>query len=84
MFSAKDVAVDLVNYSTQGHFGISTGLDGWLLKQVHPGMSPVNNVLEVAQQVLFASLARFIAVFYILSWDNMVKAQTNKESKKSK
>jgi hypothetical protein len=47
VYSAQAVARDLVHYSTQGYFGISTGLDGWLLKQLHPGMSPVNHALEV-------------------------------------
>eukprot|EP01034_Spumella_vulgaris_P040057 gene40057-49533_t len=37
VFTPKDVALDLINYSTKGYFGISSGLDGWLLKQLHPG-----------------------------------------------
>ena len=48
------VAGDLVDYSTLSYFGISTGLEGWLLKQLHPGMSPVNTVVETLQQVCFA------------------------------
>ena len=79
MFSAKAVARDLVDYSTLGYFGISTGLDGWLLKQLHPGMSPVNSALEALQQVCFASLARAIAICYVLSWDSLVKAEVNKQ-----
>jgi len=47
VFSAQRVAYDLVHYSNEGYFGISTGLDGWLLKQLHPGMSPANHLLEV-------------------------------------
>ena len=43
VFTASTVAEDIVYYSTRGYFGISTGLDGWLLKQLHPGMTPINN-----------------------------------------
>jgi hypothetical protein len=42
------------------------GLDGWLLKQVHLGMTPANNLWEVAQGILFAPICRFIALFYII------------------
>ena len=34
VFKAEEVAKDIVEYSNRGYFGISTGLDGWLLKQV--------------------------------------------------
>ena len=63
-----------------GYFGISTGLDGWLLKQLHPGMSPVNNIWEVIQQVLFGPLCRIIAIFYLLTWDSIVKADNKKNN----
>lgn len=75
VFSAQAVAKDLVNGSTEGYYGISTGLDGWLLKQLHPGMSPANHSFEVLQQLLFAPLCRYCSVqhcictvFYILHY----------------
>ena len=69
VFSPLVVARDVVHFSGQGYFGISTGLDGWLLKQLHPGMSPVNNVWEVVQGILFAPLCRLISIFYVIAWD---------------
>uniref|UniRef100_A0A7S3ME75 3-dehydrosphinganine reductase n=1 Tax=Spumella elongata TaxID=89044 RepID=A0A7S3ME75_9STRA len=86
VFSAQRVAHDLVHYSNEGYFGISTGLDGWLLKQLHPGMSPANHLLEVIQQIVFAPLCRLIAVCYVLSWDSLVASEVKKEveSKKKK
>lgn len=85
VFLPNEVAVDMINQSTIGYFGISTGLDGWLLKQLHPGMSPVNNLWEVLQQILFAPISRVIAVFYLLSWDSMCKAEVrDQETKKNK
>jgi len=46
VFSAEQVANDIIKQSTKDYFMITTGLDGWLLKQLHPGMSPVMNVFE--------------------------------------
>ena len=67
-----EVARDIVFYSTSGYYGISTGFDGWIIKQLHPGMSPVNSAWEVTQQVMFASIMRVISVFYVLYWDFLV------------
>jgi hypothetical protein len=69
VFSPVEVARDIVRFSGQGYFGISTGLDGWLLKQLHPGMSPVNNAWEVAQGIFFAPMCRLISIFYVMAWD---------------
>jgi hypothetical protein len=69
VFAPAVVAQDILRYSAHGYFGISTGLDGWLLKQLHPGMGPVNNWWEVAQGMLFAPLCRFISIFYVVGWD---------------
>lgn len=69
VFSPEQVAAEMIRGAEQRHFSVSVGLDGWLLKQVHPGMSPVNSGVEVLQQLLMSSLARFIGIFYILAWD---------------
>jgi len=85
VFSPQKVAVDVVRLSNAGYFGISTGLDGWLLKQLHPGMTPLNNVWEVAQQVLFAPLCRLISIFYLASWDvECSKAAKEEQATKTK
>lgn len=81
VFAAESVALDLVNMSSKGYFGISTGFDGWLLKQLHPGMSPVNNLWETVQPILLSSFARIIAVFYVMSWDKMVAAYVKNSDK---
>ena len=83
VFSPQAVAKDLVAYSSRGYFGISTGLDGWILKQLHPGMSPINSAAEVVQQVLFSGLARIISVFYVLAWDSLVQTELKKAASKT-
>jgi 3-dehydrosphinganine reductase len=69
VFSPEIVAKDIIHMSSVGYFGITTGFDGWLLKQLHPGFTPINNMHEIIQQILFSPLARFISLFYILNWD---------------
>jgi len=73
VFSTEVVAKKLVNGSTKGLFTITIGLDGWLLKQLHPGMSPLNNFWEVLEPILFSPLARIISLFYLYFWDVDVK-----------
>jgi len=70
IFTSEHVADNIVSFSAKGYFGISTGFDGWLLKQLHPGMSPCNNLFEVWQGILFSGVARFISLFYISQWDS--------------
>lgn len=72
VFHPKDIARDICNYSAKGYFTITHGFDGWLLKCLHPGMSPVNNAWEVTQQLLMSGIARVISVFYILPWDTLI------------
>lgn len=75
VFQPAEVAKDIVTGSALGYFGIATGLDGWMLKQVHPGMSPVHNAWEVLSQILFAPLCRLIAVFYLLYFDQVCEEE---------
>lgn len=86
--SPMEVAKDIAFYSSQNYYGISTGFDGWLIKQAHGGMSPVNNAWEACQQIMFASPVRFIASVYVLYWDLVVAMSEGKvtasESKKQK
>jgi hypothetical protein len=74
VFQPDKVAKDICRGSALGYFGIATGLDGWMLKQVHPGMSPVHNAWEVLIQILFSPLCRLISVFYLLYFDQMCMA----------
>lgn len=82
LFKPADVAKDIVKYSNRGYFGISTGLDGWLLKQLHPGMSPVNCLWETVQPIFFSSVARIISIFYVKMWDSECFADAKMSKKK--
>eukprot|EP01041_Mallomonas_annulata_P013507 gene13507-28651_t len=58
LYPAPVVAKAIVDGSTVGQFGISIGLDGWFMKQSHPGMSPLNSAGEVLAGIIFAPLSR--------------------------
>jgi hypothetical protein len=86
VFEPSAVARDIVDCSAQGYFTISTGFDGWLLKHLHPGMTPTNNLLEVLQQVIFCPV-RIIAVVYVLYWNSLCSSfvsKANSAEKKTK
>lgn len=82
LFKPEEVAADIVKYSNIGYFGISTGLDGWFLKQLHPGMSPLNSAWEVLQHITTAPLAKIVSVVYVFFWDLECSSSAEKESKK--
>ena len=52
VFVAAHVAKGIVRYSAEGYFGIGVGMEGFLLKHLHAGMSPVNNFTEVLYAVI--------------------------------
>lgn len=78
VFHPDAVAKATVRGSTVGLFGVAVGLDGWLLKQLHPGMSPINNLWELLEGILCCALARIISVFYLLAWDRECKVAAEK------
>lgn len=86
LFSSTEVACNIVEYSDRGYYGISTGFDGWLLKYLHPGMSPVNNLWEVWSGLFLTPIFRMISVGYLLYFDFVVKKSigTTGEKQKSK
>ena len=47
LYSAAHVAKGIVRYAGEGYFGIGVGMEGFMLKHLHAGMSPVNNFTEV-------------------------------------
>jgi len=84
VFSAKDVANDIVEGSAKGVYNISTGLDGWMLKQLHPGMSPVNNLWDVFQPILFSPLCRSISIVYVAVWNSICLADRKEQELKQR
>jgi 3-dehydrosphinganine reductase len=87
VFTPVQVAQNIVEDSEEGYYTISTGVDGWFLKQAHAGMTPMNNPTEVAQQIIFSGILRLVGVFYMTFWNYVVKsnmtATADGEDKKS-
>nr|XP_033791196.1 3-ketodihydrosphingosine reductase isoform X3 [Geotrypetes seraphini] len=70
---AEHVARVIVKDATQGNFNSSIGSDGYMLSSLTCGMSPVTSITEVLQQVITMGLFRIIALFYLGSFDSIVR-----------
>ena len=86
VLEAPEVAADIVRntltlYSdAQPAFSVSSGTDGFLLKQMHAGMTPATSAVEVTLQVCLASAFRLVAVVYLAFWSYLVRANIAKSA----
>ncbi|KAJ8012099.1 hypothetical protein DPEC_G00065160 [Dallia pectoralis] len=67
------VAKILVKDAVQGNFNSSVGPDGYMLSALTCGMSPVTSITEGLQQIVTMGLFRTIALFYLGSFDSIVR-----------
>ncbi|KAE8597718.1 hypothetical protein XENTR_v10016575 [Xenopus tropicalis] len=70
---ADQVARVIVKDAIQGNFNSSVGSDGYMLSSLTCGMSPVTTITEGLQQVVTMGLFRIIALFYLGSFDSIVR-----------
>ncbi|XP_023608423.1 3-ketodihydrosphingosine reductase isoform X4 [Myotis lucifugus] len=61
------------NKTKQGNFNSSVGSDGYMLSSLTCGMSPVTSITEGLQQVVTMGLFRMISLFYLGSFDNIIR-----------
>ncbi|XP_075389193.1 3-ketodihydrosphingosine reductase isoform X3 [Tenrec ecaudatus] len=71
--SPEQVAKQIVKDAMQGNFNSSIGSDGYMLSLLTCGMSPVTSITEGLQQVVTMGLFRTIALFYLGSFDSIVR-----------
>ncbi|XP_072267908.1 3-ketodihydrosphingosine reductase [Pyxicephalus adspersus] len=69
----EQVAKVIVKDAIQGNFNSSVGSDGYMLSSLTCGMSPVTTITEGLQQVVTMGLFRTIALFYLGSFDSIVR-----------
>ncbi|XP_058133843.1 3-ketodihydrosphingosine reductase isoform X3 [Dasypus novemcinctus] len=69
----EQVAKQIVKDAIQGNFNSSLGSDGYMLSSLTCGMAPVTSITEGLQQVVTMGLFRIIALFYLGSFDNIVR-----------
>ncbi|XP_012672978.1 3-ketodihydrosphingosine reductase [Clupea harengus] len=67
------VAKIFVKDTVQGNFSSSVGPDGYMLSALTCGMSPVTSITEGLQQIVTMGLFRTIALFYLGSFDSIVR-----------
>ncbi|XP_033838142.1 3-ketodihydrosphingosine reductase [Periophthalmus magnuspinnatus] len=69
----EQVAKVVVRDAVQGNFNSSVGPDGYMLSALTCGMSPVTSITEGLQQIVTMGLFRTIALFYLGSFDSIVR-----------
>nr|XP_005910252.1 PREDICTED: 3-ketodihydrosphingosine reductase [Bos mutus] len=69
----EQVAKQIVKDAVQGNFNSSIGSDGYMLSSLTCGMAPVTSIMEGLQQVVTMGLFRTIALFYLGSFDSIVR-----------
>lgn len=69
----EQVAKVIVKDAVQGNFNSSVGPDGYMLSALTCGMSPVTSITEGLQQIVTMGLFRTIALFYLGSFDSIVR-----------
>ncbi|XP_056680213.1 3-ketodihydrosphingosine reductase isoform X2 [Monodelphis domestica] len=69
----EQVAKQIVKDATQGNFNSSIGSDGYMLSSLTCGMSPVTSITEGLQQIVTMGLFRTIALFYLGSFDGIIR-----------
>ncbi|XP_017277841.1 3-ketodihydrosphingosine reductase [Kryptolebias marmoratus] len=73
VWQPDQVAKILVKDAVQGNFNSSVGPDGYMLSALTCGMSPVTSITEGLQQIVTMGLFRTIALFYLGSFDSIVR-----------
>ncbi|OXB67412.1 hypothetical protein ASZ78_006005 [Callipepla squamata] len=70
---AEQVARVIVKDAIQGNFNSFVGSDGYMLSILTSGMSPVTSITEGLQQVVCMGIFRIIGLFYLGSFDSIVR-----------
>ncbi|XP_060784315.1 3-ketodihydrosphingosine reductase [Neoarius graeffei] len=73
VYQPEQVAKVIVKDAVQGNFSSSVGPDGYMLSALTCGMSPVTSITEGLQQIVTMGLFRTIALFYLSSFDRIVR-----------
>ncbi|XP_042095084.1 3-ketodihydrosphingosine reductase isoform X2 [Ovis aries] len=77
----EQVAKQIVKDAVQGNFNSSIGSDGYMLSSLTCGMAPVTSITEGLQQVVTMGLFRTIALFYLGSFDSIVRRCMTQKAK---
>lgn len=73
VYQPEQVARIIVRDAVQGTFNSWVGPDGFMLSALTCGMSPVTSITEGLQQIVSMGLFRIIALFYLGSFDSIVR-----------
>lgn len=72
LFSADDIANDIISAIQSWRFMVNTGIDGWLLGLMSTGIStPSHSVARSLLEIFGAGILRFVSMWYLLSWNRI-------------
>jgi 3-dehydrosphinganine reductase len=76
LYESSEIATKMVQQAMKPNppFTVWFGFEGWMLSALTAGMSPLSNLLEGVTQVTLMGLFRFISLFYLHNFWNIVKA----------
>ncbi|XP_061446388.1 3-ketodihydrosphingosine reductase [Rhineura floridana] len=78
------VARTIVKDAILGKFSSSVGTDGHMLAVLTSGMSPISSIAEVLEAVICMGFFRFMSLYYIASFDNIIRRCMVKKEKSEK
>uniref|UniRef100_A0A1B6FIX8 3-dehydrosphinganine reductase n=1 Tax=Cuerna arida TaxID=1464854 RepID=A0A1B6FIX8_9HEMI len=73
LISPDVVASQLLSDAVAGKFFSTVGFEGFMLTTVCAGMSPITSLIDLLSQVTLMGLIRLVSVYYLLSFQSIVK-----------
>jgi len=71
LFTAEEIATNIVKGIENWSFFVSTGLDGYLTGSLCAGMSPASSVILTLFEVFFGGIMRLVALFYLKKFNGI-------------
>jgi 3-dehydrosphinganine reductase len=82
LFTAEQLAQDLVRGLRSWSFFINTGFDGFMLGSMNAAMTPSSSILQGLSQVLLAPILRLVGLGYSWHYTRICRSFFNKNNKK--
>ena len=84
LFSADDIAKDIINAVISWKFMVNTGFDGYLLGLSSTGIScPSHSTLNTFIEIFFSGILRFVGLVYLWYWNSVCTKHHKKVQKEN-
>jgi len=79
LFTAEQVANDIVSGLEHWRFYVNTGLDGWMLGTLSCSMTPCSSGLQLLGELLLLPVFRLISLFYLWTFNRVCSRTVRKK-----